>query len=426
MAEEAKQIFRSEGEFQIWNLTKKKEITPYTTSCTWTGALECAARSIDFSIAYTTPKKDASFQNLKIELGDRAQMRFIDNNKKEFRLFEGNVFLRNRNSESYTMEFKAFDDMIYLAKSEVQMKFSKMPGADIIRQVCGTFGINVGTIHEDFNTECDFIADGITATEVINKCCKECEARYGYKYKAVMLPDKNGKQVLNVVRADGSDTVANYKISDTTNLERAQHGESIVRFLHALLDFIFVLHFKSHSAHPLSRDFNPLYFKASINAYQSHIQCQRVALDGRDFEIFNLLDVRVREDRIFDFLPYRTGRLLVVRIFTDVLLQPYAIIASVVIDAVSVRIICKPFAFQAFIYPYLYRFRFRHDDMISVRVIPKAILVEVPCIFLQIWKLCRRSFFGFRLHSDKRVCHSRPPPFISPKRRGGVSRRVGL
>lgn len=227
MAEEAKQIFRSEGEFQIWNLTKKKEITPYTTSCTWTGALECAARSIDFSIAYTTPKKDASFQNLKIELGDRVQMRFIDNNKKEFRLFEGNVFLRNRNSESYTMEFKAFDDVIYLAKSEVQMKFSKMPGADIIRQVCGTFGINMGTIHEDFNTECDFIADGITATEVINKCCKECEARYGYKYKAVMLPDKNGKQVLNVVRADGSDAVANYKVSDTTNLERAQHGESI-------------------------------------------------------------------------------------------------------------------------------------------------------------------------------------------------------
>lgn len=226
MAEQA-QIFRSEGEFRLWNLKKNKEITPYMTSCTWSGALECAARSVDFAIAYTTPKKDAAFQNLKIELGDRVQLRFIDNNMQEFKLFEGNVFLRNRNSESYTMEFKSYDDMIYLAKSDIQMKFSKMPGADIIRQVCGPFGINVGTIHEDFNISCDFIADGMTATEAINKCMQICEAQYGYKYKAVMLPDKNGKQVLNVVRADGTDTVANYKIGDTTNLERAQHGESI-------------------------------------------------------------------------------------------------------------------------------------------------------------------------------------------------------
>lgn len=225
--EEQKEIFRSEGEFHYWNLTKNKEITDYVTSCQWSGSLECAARTVDFSIAYTTPEKDPAFINLKIELGDRVQMRFVDKNGQEFKLFEGNVFCRNRNSEGYTMEFKAFDNMVYLAKSEVQMKFPNMSGTDIIRQVCSTFGVTVGTIHEDFNIKCDFIADGMTGTEVIHRCIERCEAQYGWRYKAVMLPNDKGEQVLNVVRADGSDIVANFKIGDTTNLMGAQHGESI-------------------------------------------------------------------------------------------------------------------------------------------------------------------------------------------------------
>ena len=221
------EIFRSEGEFHYWNLTKNKEITNYITSCQWGGSLECAARTVDFSIAYTTPKKDPSFPNLQIELGDRVQMRFIDKNSNEFKLFEGNVFLRNRNSEGYTMDFKAFDNMIYLAKSEVQMKFSNMPAADIIRKVCSELNITVGSIHEDFNIQCDFIADGMTGTEVINKCIERCESQHGWRYKAVMVPNDKGEQVLNVVRADGSDTVANFKIGDTTNLMGAKHGDSI-------------------------------------------------------------------------------------------------------------------------------------------------------------------------------------------------------
>ena len=228
MAEENKeQIYRSEGEFHYWNLTKNKEFTNYVTSCKWAGSLECAARAIDFAIAYTTPKKDPAFNNFQIELGDRVQMRFIDKSRKEHRLFEGNVFLRNRSSEGYAMDFKAFDNMIYLAKSEVQMKFSNMPGTDIIRQVCSALGVTVGFIHEDFNIKCDFIADGMTGTEVINRCIERCESQYGWRYKAVMLPNEKGEQVLNVVRADGTDVVANFKIGDTTNLLGAEHGESI-------------------------------------------------------------------------------------------------------------------------------------------------------------------------------------------------------
>ncbi|MBP3723218.1 MAG: hypothetical protein J6I62_08225 [Selenomonadaceae bacterium] len=225
-------VYYSDGEFRFYKLTTNGEFTDYVTSFNWSGSIDAAARSVNFTIAYTTPKKDADFKNMQIDLGERILMIFVPRNTaKVIMLFNGVVFLKNRSSDGYSMDFTAFDDMVYLAKSEVQMKFSNMPAKDIITQTCNSLNVKVGNIHEDFNIKCDFIADKMTATEVINKCIKACEAQYGWRYKAVILPsegkEKGGKWLLNVVRADGNDVVANFKISDETNLLSAQHGSSI-------------------------------------------------------------------------------------------------------------------------------------------------------------------------------------------------------
>ena len=215
-----------EGEFRFFNTTQNKEFTQYVTTCTWAGSMEEAGRSITFSIAYTTAAKDKAFVNFKIELGEEIQLKYYDKEKNEFLIFSGIVFLKNRNSESYTMEFKAYDRLIYLAKSEVQMKFSQVPVADVVKNVCAALGVTVGKLHEDLNVICDFIADGMTGTEAIQRGLETCRAWYGYRYKMVMLDD-NGTQKLNVVRADGQDAVEGFKITDITNLTNAQHGTSI-------------------------------------------------------------------------------------------------------------------------------------------------------------------------------------------------------
>lgn len=215
-----------EGEFKFYNKTKGKEFTQYVTSCTWTGSMEEAGRSIEFAIAYTTAAKDAAFVNFQIELGEEIQMKYIDKEKKEFNLFVGKVFLKNRNSESYTMEFKAYDHLIYLAKSEVQMKFTDVTVADVVKNVCAALGVTVGNLHEDLNVKCNFIADGMTGTETIQHGLDVVKSWFGYRYKMIMLDD-NGTQKLNVVRADGQDAVEGFKITDITNLTNAQHGTSI-------------------------------------------------------------------------------------------------------------------------------------------------------------------------------------------------------
>ena len=215
------------GEFRFYNLTKKEEITEYVTSCTWQGGLGEAARSIDFAIIYTTAAKDKDFKNKIINLGERIQIKYKDKTETEYIIFEGNVFLRNRNSEGYIMEFKAYDNLIYLAKSEMQAKFNNQNAVDIIKQVCSTLGVMSGTIHEDLNIKCDFISDGMTGTEIIKKCLDICASYYGYRYKAVMVDNGKGQQVLNVVRAYKDDVVEEFKISDEINLISAQYSESI-------------------------------------------------------------------------------------------------------------------------------------------------------------------------------------------------------
>ena len=220
--------YKAEEEgFHFYFARSGVEFTEYVTSCTWQGSLEEAGRSIDFEIAYTSASKDKDFIKLKIELGDRIQLKYKEKEGNTFLLFEGNVFLANRNSESYTMSFKAYDDFIYLAKSEMQAKFSNKSAADIVKQVCSTLGVKVGTIHEDLNVKCDFISDGMTGSEIIKKALDNCIAWYGYRYKAVIVSNESGEQVLNVVRAYKDDVVENFKISDTTTLIGAEHGSSI-------------------------------------------------------------------------------------------------------------------------------------------------------------------------------------------------------
>ena len=203
-----------------------EEFSQYVVGATWSGSLSEAGRKLEFSIAYTS--KDKDFKNFNIELGNRVQMKYLDENGNNFILFEGNVFFRDRDSSSYTMSFIAYDNLIYLAKSEMQYKFSNMTADAITRTVCAALGVTVGILHDDLGKlNCDFVADPMTGTEIINRALGSGKkyTSTGWRYKMVMVDNGAGQQVLNVVRAD--EVVENFKVTDVTNLISASHGESI-------------------------------------------------------------------------------------------------------------------------------------------------------------------------------------------------------
>lgn len=205
---------------------KDIDITNYVTEIKWSGDLNQAGRKLNFTIAYTTNAKDSVWKNTDIELGDRINLYYIDDiSQEQFCIFSGKVFLQSRNSESYTMEFVAYDNLIYLAKSKMTYKFTDAVIADAIKTVGLTLGVTTGEFCDDakkYKISC--IADGMTGSEIINKCLETLKAWTGWKYH-VYMTDNNGQQVLNVIRVDT--VIDDFIITDTKNLTSASHSASI-------------------------------------------------------------------------------------------------------------------------------------------------------------------------------------------------------
>lgn len=212
------------------DVTKAIDVSPYVTSITWSGDLSSAGRKLEFAIAYTTSVKDSGWKNIALEVGDRVTLTYTDDKTMQSTpLFNGVIFLQNRTSESYTMEFCAFDNMVYLAKSKMSIKFDKALPKDCIERVCNTLGVTPGDL-----TKCADLTNGTYAysnvfdaqagSEIIAAVLEHLRSWTGWRYHVYMAADKNGKQVLNVVRAD---TAIDDVITAETNITGAKHGVSI-------------------------------------------------------------------------------------------------------------------------------------------------------------------------------------------------------
>lgn len=195
------------------------DLSPYVISYTWSGDVEQAGRKLEFEIAYTT--KDKDWTNAVLELGDEVRFSYMDDKTHElFPLFEGRIFSRSRDSESYTMSFVAFDNIIYLAKSRITRKYANVTVGDAIRQTIHDFSIEPGTM-PDLSVVCSFIADNISATDAIKQALSYQSALDGKGYHIYMT---NGK--LNVVSMNDQ-VVENFLISDETNLTGSSVSESV-------------------------------------------------------------------------------------------------------------------------------------------------------------------------------------------------------
>ena len=201
------------------------DITDYVQKYTWGGDDERAARKLEFSIAYNTKAKDEVFEPLDLKLGGFVYLFYReDETKGEFKIFEGRIFYRKRATDSYSFEIVCFDDMIYLAKSNIRAVVSGTVAAGIA-QVCGEIGISVGSLPAGLDASVDFIADDKSATEVLRMLLGYQEAAdlargNDTHYLPVCLDGK-----VNVVKK--GERVEGYTATADTNVCSAEHSESI-------------------------------------------------------------------------------------------------------------------------------------------------------------------------------------------------------
>lgn len=190
-----------------------QSIGDFITKITWSGDESQAARKIEFSIAYNP--KDGGFTNLNLNVGGR-----VDLTVDTFPIFSGRIFYRKRSTDTFTFDFTAYDDAIYLVKSKIYKLFDKVSVTDAIKQICNEISIKTADDILNIKTVVTFVADGMTCTEAFEKLLSLAKADLKKKYAVVFI---NG--AINIV--ERGTLIENYIASNDTNVEKTDHSESI-------------------------------------------------------------------------------------------------------------------------------------------------------------------------------------------------------
>lgn len=202
------------------------DITNFVTKWTWSGDSEQAARKLEFEIVYNTVDKDSAFTALDLKVGGFVYLSYAETDESEsIEIFEGRIFYRKRNSNTFTFSFTCYDDMVYLAKSKVQMLFDGITVTDAIKQVCAEIGISTAADMPQINTVVSFIADGKSCTEIFRMLFEYTKADTtnnpnGEDYTVICL---NG----DVTIVKKGELIENYIATDLTNVDSSEHSESI-------------------------------------------------------------------------------------------------------------------------------------------------------------------------------------------------------
>ena len=205
-----------------------KDLTNYIIFFTWSGDNQEAARKLEFTIAFNNVTKDSTFINPRIEIGDTVTVKYIEEvsslESKEITLFKGKIWVHNRNTQGYDKTFTAYDNLIYLAKSKLNKKFKDTTVLDVLKQVANEWGYNIildeGVV---LDAKGDFIADSMTATEIFKKALDIQSTKDNKKYSVMAIDENNNIVIGN----NGTKHIANFSLTDKTNIISSSHGESI-------------------------------------------------------------------------------------------------------------------------------------------------------------------------------------------------------
>lgn len=122
---------------------KDINITGYAVQIAWSGSAKQAARSVDFSVAYSP--NDKNVKTLNIKLGDKITFYpgYPDDKKTKF---VGIVTNRERLSEAGSLSYTAQDGMIHLLRSSGTYKFAKKTPETIVSMLAKDIKVSVGNL----------------------------------------------------------------------------------------------------------------------------------------------------------------------------------------------------------------------------------------------------------------------------------------
>lgn len=198
------------------------DISHYVQKYTWSGDESQAGRKLEFAIAFNTPAKEATFPIIDLKLGGSIQMSYIeDNSDKELDIFIGRIFFRKRASNSYSFEFTAYDDGIFLARNHVRVVID----ADVttaFRQVCEKIQFPVADELPQIPTHITKVFDDNSCTEIFAELFKQALADPAVNkfYTCLCL---NNKAVI----VEKGQLIEEYVASSEVNVFSAEHSESI-------------------------------------------------------------------------------------------------------------------------------------------------------------------------------------------------------
>lgn len=201
------------------NSVSRQDISNYVIQATWSGDTDQAARKLEFTIAYNTAEKDAAFVPLNLLLGGIIEVSDVDE-AIETPIFIGRIFFRKRASDSFTFEFTCYDNMVYLAKSNIRANFKDIDVTSAVKQVCGSIGLETADNIPSIPTVVNFIADDKSGTEVLQMLFDKAKADRGKNYRAISIGGK-------ITVVERGETIENYIADSSVNVISAEHSESL-------------------------------------------------------------------------------------------------------------------------------------------------------------------------------------------------------
>lgn len=198
------------------------DISHYVQKYTWSGDESQAGRKLEFSIAFNTAAKEATFPMIDLKLGGSIQMSYIeDDSEKELDIFIGRIFFRKRASDSYSFEFTAYDDAVFLARNRVRVIIDT-DVTTAFRQVCDKIKFPVADNLPQIPTHVTKVFDDSSCTEIFAELFKQALADPAVNkfYTCLCLDNK-------AVIVEKGQLVEGYVASSELNVFGAEHSESI-------------------------------------------------------------------------------------------------------------------------------------------------------------------------------------------------------
>lgn len=189
------------------------DITEYVVSTSWGGSKGEVARKLE--IAVVNAPHDPNIKPITINLADRLYL--FDEDGTE--LFRGFVFDRERNSNTGTVTYVAYDMLIYTLKSTATYNFKDKTAETIAKVVCDDIEVPVGSLASTGISQ-KLIVSSLSIYEIIMRAYTQAHQQNGKLYMVT-----SSKDLLNVIEM--GNVVCDIELSEDTNITSSSYKESI-------------------------------------------------------------------------------------------------------------------------------------------------------------------------------------------------------